>query len=181
MKFDKYKRGADRTFIIPVLCNKVNSFVATDDVCYFYRQRKGSITHLPNNVQMLKDELSHRMDVIETMDKSGKEMSYSKTYWLEHYCLREYLRLAEYSGYYSPDEQRQLVAWFYHELPRICRAKGYSFTGKIKAQLYRVSSRKVWRYLLVIVVPKVEEYLRIFVNPRRLFRGLKRRLHGILH
>ena len=144
MRFDRYRRGQDRPFVVSVLCFKTNSFVATDDVCYFYRQREGSATHKRESVQVLKDELSHRVDVIEAIDRSGKRMPYRKTCWLEEYCLRNYLYLTKRSDY-SSEEQRELVAWFYHELPRICRAKDYSLAGKLYAWRLRILHGRLGR------------------------------------
>ena len=132
MKFDRYKRGADRTFIVPVLC-KTKSFVTTEDVGYLYRKRSGSAMRSRPSVQVLKDELSHRVDVIAAIDASGKKMAYRKTDWLELYCTREYQRVV-YD--YSVDEQRVLMAWFYHELPRIRSAKDFSWRAKFDCFLY---------------------------------------------
>ena len=175
MRFDRYRRGEDRTFIVPILCFRANSFVATDDVCYFYRQREGSATHKRANVQVLKDELSHRVDVIEAIDKSGKRMPYRKTHWLEGYCLRDYLNLAERSANYSADEQRELVAWFYHELPRICRAKDYSLMGKVYARLYRVLNGRLGRYIVAAFIPKWLHRVKVaLLRPDRIYKRLRR-------
>ena len=175
MRFDRYRRGEDRTFIVPILCFRANSFVATDDVCYFYRQREGSAMHKRANVQVLKDELSHRVDVIEAIDNSGKRMPYRKTHWLEGYCLRDYLNLAERSANYSVDEQRELVDWFYHELPRICRAKDYSLMGKVYARLYRVLNGRLGRYIVAAFIPKWLHRAKIaLLRPDRIYKRLRR-------
>jgi len=180
MKFDRYKRGADRTFIVPVLCNRTQSFVATDDVCYFYRKRDGSAMHTRPSVQTLKDELSHRVDVVECIDTCGKKMPYAGGYWLEAYCLRQYIRIVEFEGDYTCEEQQELIDWFYHELPRICRAKGYSFGGKITAQLFRVLRGRFGRCFLVKVLPGFCRYARALLNPVSLCQKIKRRMcrHG---
>lgn len=88
--FKRYKRGADRTFIIPVLCNRATSFVATDAVCYYYRQRQGSAVNSVPSIQVLCDEMDHRLDVAEIMDNCGKDVSYSGTYWIEQYFTKAF-------------------------------------------------------------------------------------------
>ena len=153
MKFDRYVRGADRTFIVPVLCFRANSFVSTEDICYFYRKRAGSAINSHASVQALKDELSHHVDVIEAIDESGKAMSYRGSSWLEDYCLRRYLNIAEKLGGYSRKEQHILVEWFYHELPRICRAKDFSFAGKMSVCFYRIFRSRFGRYLISWFIP----------------------------
>lgn len=151
MRFDRYKRGADRTFIVPVLCYRASSFVATGDVCYLYRKRVGSAMSARPSVQVMQDELSHRADIIETIDQSGKVMPYRGTYSLERYCIREYQKLALS---YSREEQEQLIAWFYHELPRLRRAKDYSLKAKICCILYAIlRGPNGWRFVSV-VLPK---------------------------
>ena len=132
MKFGRYKRGADRTFIVPVLC-KAKSFVTTEDVGYLYRKRAGSAMNFRPSVQVLKDELSHRVDVIKAIDASGKRMAYRKTEWLELYCTREYQRLVRD---YSIDERQVLMSWFYYELPRIRSAKDFSWRARFDCFLY---------------------------------------------
>lgn len=150
MRFDRYKRGADRTFIVPVLCFRANAFVSTADIFYFYRKRQGSAVHSRPTVQVLKDELSHRVDVIQAIDVSGKRMPYKRTGWLEGYCLKDYLQLAEGRGSaYSTSERRELVKWFYHERNRFAKAKDYSFPGKVLAHLYGLPFGYLWRKCLM--------------------------------
>jgi len=136
MRFARYKRGADRAFIVPVLCFKAKSFIATEDVCYFYRLRQGSAMNARASVQVMKDELSHRVDVMEAIDQSGKMMPYAGSAWLEKYCLCHYLLTVEQDGSYSHSERAELIDWFYRLLPRICAARGFSCRGKICANLY---------------------------------------------
>lgn len=149
LRFDRYKRGADRTFIVPVLCCRATSFVATDDVFYFYRQRQGSAMTSRPSVQVLKDELSHRVDVIEIIDRSGKQMCYRKTGWLEGYCLWGYLSLVEgRKSIYTASERKVLLRWFYHESKRLIHAKGFSLIGKLVAHLYVIPLGFGWRKFL---------------------------------
>lgn len=153
MRFDRYKRGADRTFIVPVLCFKAQSFVSTPDVFYFYRKRQGSAVNSRPTVQVLKDELSHRVDVIQAIDASGKRMPYRLTAWLEGYCLKSYLLLVEgRKSTYTKTERRELIAWFYRERRRFARAKDFSFSGKMLAHLYGLPFGYLWRKSLVNLI-----------------------------
>ena len=172
MKFDRYKRGADRTFIVPVLC-KAKSFVATDDVGYLYRKRTGSAMNSRPSVQVLKDELSHRVDVIAAIDASGKKMAYRKTKWLELYCTRGYQRLVD--GY-SVDERRVLMSWFYHELPRIRSAKDFSCRAKFDCLLYVFCrGRFGWRFVSERL-PNVQYRVKTMLTAlSRVIRAIKRR------
>lgn len=173
MKFDRYKRGADRTFIVPTLC-RANSFVATDDVGYLYRKREGSAMNTHPSVQVLKDELSHRVDVIAAIDASGKRMPYKKTGWLEGYCTRGYQQLV--LGY-SEVEMKELIAWFYHELPRIRSARDYSRRAKFDCFLYRfLRGRFGWQLVsrwLPITMSRVKIVL---TDLPRVARAIKRRI-----
>lgn len=178
MRFERYKRGADRTFIMPVLCFKADSFVATDDVCYFYRKRQGSAMNTRPSVQTLKDELSHRLDVIEVIDRSGKTMPYAGTSWLEDYCVYGYISIAEWEGGYSQGDQQQLVDWFYHELPRICNAKDYSLKGKVYARFYCIFRGRFGRHLVSSILPKVFHKIYVLVNPFALMRSIRWRWSG---
>ncbi len=153
MKFERYKRGEDRLFIVRILCFKVNSFVATDDVVYFYRQRMGSAVHSRASVQVMKDELSHRVDIIEAIDSCGKRMPYAGTAWLEKYCLCGYLNCVEKFGGYNREERTELLKWFYRQLPRIQQANGYSVEGRLYAFLHGVAKGKFGRYLIRWFIP----------------------------
>jgi glycosyltransferase involved in cell wall biosynthesis len=146
MRFPSYSRGEDRVFLAQILLSRVNEIVVSSECCYGYRQRLGSNMHSLPNVQTLKDELSHRVDIIQMIDASGKKMPYKKTYWLERYCLLGYLLLVEgRSSPYTKAEQRELVDWFYHEQKRFVQAKSYSLAGKLIAKLHTFRLGKLWR------------------------------------
>lgn len=153
LRFPPYARGEDRIFIGDVLLSRVGWLYVADTVLYGYRQRQGSAVHSRPTVQVLKDELSHRADVIGMIDASGKQMPYKGTRWLEGYCLKEYLQLAEGRGNtYSKSERRELVKWFYHERKRFAKAKDYSFPGKVLAHLYGVPLGYFWRKSLMCMI-----------------------------
>jgi len=90
MTFKRYKRGADRTFIVPVLCQRVDSFVATETVCYHYRKRDGSAVNSRPSVRVLCDEMDHRLDVAEIMDGCGKRVEYAGDWWIERYFTSKF-------------------------------------------------------------------------------------------
>lgn len=162
MKFERYIRGEDRVFVIQTLCSQ-DSFVATDDVCYLYRKRQGSAVNSRASVQVLKDELSHRLDVVATIDNCGKRIQYAGNYWLEGWCLREYLTRVEADGY-SPDERKELIAWFYRELPRMIGARGYTCVGKIYSRLYFVLRGSAGRYIVSAFLPLWAHRIKALIN-----------------
>lgn len=145
--FTAYQRGEDRLFILSLLCFSVTHFVAVPDVLYFYRKREGSAMHARRpSVQMLKDDLSHRLDIIEMMERSPKRIVYRRTRWLEGYCLRKHFtRVEGRRTRYTPAEQAELLEWFYRERPRLLRARGLSLFGKSAVRLYGLSGKKRWR------------------------------------
>lgn len=148
MTFPRYIRGEDRVFLGEVMLSRVNRLFATDAALYGYRQRTGSAVHSRASVQVLKDELSHRVDVIRMIDASGKRMPYRRNWWLEGYCLKGYLDLAEGKGStYSKAERAELIRWFYRERRRFAKAKDFSLPGKVLARLYAVPGYP-WRRLL---------------------------------
>ena len=85
LKFPAYRRGEDRVFLIEVLCNRVQSFLEIGDALYFYRQRPCSAMQSVPNIQVLCDEMDHRLDVAEIFDRCTKKINYAGSDWLERY------------------------------------------------------------------------------------------------
>lgn len=88
VSFKAYKRGCDRVFVDDVLLNRVNSFVETTDVFYGYRVRAGSAMNSVPTVQVLKDEMWHRRDIVLMIEASEKKVVYAGGWWLERYFTK---------------------------------------------------------------------------------------------
>lgn len=148
--FKKYKRGCDRVFVDDVLLNRVNSFVETSAVLYGYRIRSGSAMNSIPTVQVLKDEMWHRRDLVLMIEASKKSVDYSGSWWLERYFTDEFARLASV----KPANDRKLL-WreWYKCVKDMKDAKGLSARTR---RIYQLScllpSRPVW-WLLVRFLP----------------------------
>jgi len=87
------------------------------------------------------------------------------------------LHNVEILGGYSSAERRELVAWFYHELPRLIRARGYSVFGRITARLYGTFRSKTARYYLSWFVPLWLHRPLVVVNPDAFWDSVRGRFH----
>ena len=126
MKFKKYKRGCDRVFLDDVLLNKADSVKVVDGLCYGYRLRGGSAMNSRPSLQVLRDEMDHRLDIMEMIDASGKKVLYAGNDWLEGYFTHKLPMLA----LDRHDDARAIRVEWRMRLPRLLKCKGLSQRGK---------------------------------------------------
>lgn len=148
--FKSYKRGCDRVFVDDVLLNRVNSFVETQAVLYGYRMRPGSAMNSIPTMQVLKDEMWHRRDLVLMIEASAKTVHYSGSWWLERYFTDYFASLASA----KPAKERKLL-WreWYKCVKDMWDAKGLSSrTRRIYQLACLLPCRPVW-WLLVRLLP----------------------------
>ena len=126
MEFKKYKRGCDRVFLDDVLLNRADSVKVVDDFCYGYRLRGGSAMNSRPSLQVLRDEMDHRLDIMEMIDASGKKVLYAGNDWLEGYFTHKLPMLA----LDRHDDARAIRVEWRMRLPRLLKCKGLSQRGK---------------------------------------------------
>lgn len=168
LRFKAYRRGEDRVFIDDVLLHRVNSVRVTDAVLYGYRLREGSAMKSNPSIQVLLDEMDHRLNIIRLIDESPKLVEYSRNDWLEGYFTRGVPQIA---GRRKADRRELVAAW--RERMRCLRAaKGFSRQGAV---LVRFASRRATfplAWLICYWKPRIRLSLRyrIQIVRRRLFR-----------
>ena len=87
IRFPRYIRGEDRWVLNKIQLERANAIVATDSKLYGYRSRQGSAMNSIPSRQVLRDEMDHRLDMIEMIDASNKYVDYSKVNWVVPYFL----------------------------------------------------------------------------------------------
>jgi glycosyltransferase involved in cell wall biosynthesis len=153
MRFRSYKRGEDRVFLGDVLLNKVNSVKVVNCVCYGYRQRPCSAMHSEPSPQVLRDEMDHRLDIMEMIDASGKRFGYAGNWWLEIYFTRRMYGIIR-SRY---ADRREVATDWRKRLVRLRRCKGLSRYGRFVAWSCSIVRLDPWDYLACYAIPRYRE------------------------
>ena len=151
IQFKKYKRGCDRLFLDDVLLNRVEEIKIVDLLCYGYRQRQGSAMDSVPSAQVLRDEMDHRLDIMEIIDASGKRVDYAGNQWLEKYFTRCMYGIIESR---SADRDEVLSDWR-SRLIRFRRLKGISLYGHFVAWSCSFVHLRLWDELVCHVIPSV--------------------------
>ena len=123
LTFKNYKRGQDRVFVDDVILNRVDSFVATDEAFYGYRQRTSSVTHVTPSARILKAEIQHRRDIVLMIEASKKSVAYSRNRWLTKYFLRS---VGDHVLRLSKSDRRDVLATWLGCVREMRHAKGLS-------------------------------------------------------
>ena len=172
LRFKRYKRGCDRVFLSEVLLDRVDTILVIDNVCYGYRTRSESAVNSFPSVQVLRDEMDHRLDIMEMIDVSSKKVEYKGDHWLEGYFTSK-LPVMMLDRQY--DSGLVKAAW-HERLPRLCAMKGLSFKGR---GLLRLSLSRLFRPVgdfLVFTIPYLRYRSPILKPVTRLYRRARR--HG---
>ncbi len=172
MRFKTYRRGCDRVFLDEVLLNRVDAVEVVDVICYGYRLRAGSAMRSKPSIDVLRDEMNHRLDIMEMIDASGKHVDYAGHYWLEGYFTHTLpmLSLAR------PGDARAIVKEWRMRLPRLLQCQGLSSWGRRRIAL---SSSRLFRPvgdLLIFTLPDLRNRIALVKPLARLYRRLLR--HG---
>jgi glycosyltransferase involved in cell wall biosynthesis len=93
IRFPSYIRGEDRCVINKIQLERVDSIIATDAILYGYRKRAGSAVNSMPSRQVLCDEMDHRLDIMEMIDRSQKQVDYKGNYWLEKYFTESFYHI----------------------------------------------------------------------------------------
>ena len=167
MQFKRYKRGCDRVFLDDVLLNRVNSVKVIDYVCYGYRQRPGSAMKSVPSLQVLRDEMDHRLDIMEMIDASGKKVDYAGNGWLEGYFTKHMSGIVSTRG----ADRREVLSDWRTRLVRLRRCKDCSRYGRFVAWTCPLMRLRLWDHLVCFVIPRFREG----GSPKR---WIKRKLTG---
>jgi len=172
IRFPRYIRGEDRCVFTRILLERVDSFVATNAMLYGYRKREGSAMNRRPSLQVLCDEMDHRLDIMEMIDVSGRRVDYAGDYWLEGYFTHRLPSLV----LDRPDDARAVRKEWRRRLPRFMKCRGLSKRGRM---LLRLSSSFLLRPvgdLLVFSLPYLRSKVPMLRPVARLYRRIM--LHG---
>lgn len=167
LRFTRYARGCDRVFFVSFLLSGIRSVRILADGLYGYRQRPGSAMNTQPSMQVLLDEMDHRLDIIRMIDASGKSVSYARSVWLEGYFTRGFPAIA---GRRKEDRKELIAAW--RERMAILRnACGLSRRGNRLARLAANRTTFPLAWLLCYWIPRIQLSIRyrIQIVRRRLF------------
>ena len=167
MQFTRYKRGCDRVFFDDVLLNHVSSVRILDASLYGYRQRPGSAMNTQPSMQVLLDEMDHRLDIIRMIDASGKSVSYARSVWLEGYFTRGFPAIAGR----RKEERKELIAAWRERMAILGNACGLSRRGNRLAHLAANRATFPLAWMLCYWMPRIRLSIRyrIQIVRRRLF------------
>lgn len=166
MQFKRYRRGCDRVFLDDVLLNRVSSVRILDASLYGYRQRPGSAMNADPSMQVLLDEMDHRLDIIGMIEASGKEVHYAGNNWLEGYFTRSFPSIA---GHRREGRSSLIVAWR-KRMNELRSVRGFSKKGKRLVRLATYKATFPFAWLICFWIPRIRGGLR-----RRLKLGMPKR------
>lgn len=153
MRFKKYKRGCDRVFLGEVLLNRTDAVKVVDLVCYGYRKRAGSAMNSVPSRQVLCDEMDHRLDIMEMIDNSRKNVHYAKNAWLEKYFTTQFYHIENSCG---ADQQEVVLDWR-NRLYRLRRMKRLSYYGRFIALSCSIIRLRLWDAIICYILPRCLE------------------------
>lgn len=172
IRFPRYVRGEDWCFLNRVMLERGDAIWATEGVLHGYRVRAGSAVNSIPSLQVLCDEMDHRLDVMGMIDAGPKKVEYKGDYWLEGYFTNTLpvIMLDRQSDFELIKE-----AWR-ERLPRLCVLKGLSLKGRL---LLRLSLSRLFRSVgdfLIFTIPYLRYRSPILKPVARLYR--RARHHG---
>lgn len=170
LRFKAFQRGEDRVYIDDVLLHRVNSVRVTDAVLYGYRQREGSAMNSQPSMQVLLDEMDHRLDIIRMIDESPKQVEYAGSVWLEDYFTREFPAVAGR----RKEGRKELIATWRERMAILGNACGLSRRGNRLARLAANRTTFPLAWLLCYWIPRIQLSIRYRIQiVRRLLFGMK--------
>ena len=174
-----FRRGQDRTFIVQVILFRMESYAQTNSKIYGYRTRIGSSIHTKASVPVMKDELGHRIVILQYIDSCNKKVVYARSGWLEEFCIYGYIANSEFKNRYCGEEVRDLLGYYYEVLPKLRNVQGFSRTGKVVLYMYQYIRLRCFRRLVCVTIPLFRHYVVMIVeNPRLAMRKIVARLGG---
>lgn len=153
IRFPKYIRGEDRCVINRIQLELVDSVVATPGLLYGYRKRMGSAVNSVPSAQVLRDEMDHRLDIMEMIDASHKKVGYADDFWLEQYFTRKFYWIIKS----RTTDRKEVVADWRKRLRRLRRVKGLSKYGRVVAWSCSLIRMRAWDTLVCYVIPRLHD------------------------
>ena len=149
IRFPRYIRGEDWCVLNRIMLEKTDAFVSTPMLLYGYRNRVGSAVSSIPSVQVLCDEMDHRLDIMEMIDASGKKVEYAGNGWLEGYFTRQLYWIVESR---TADKVEVEAVWR-NRLHRLRHVNGLSKYGRFVAWSCSLARFRAWNWLVCYVIP----------------------------
>lgn len=153
LKFKRYIRGCDRVYLSEVLLQRVDQVKVVDCVCYGYRKRAGSAMNSVPSLQVLRDEMDHRLDIMEMIDAGTKCVVYAGDRWLEKYFTTKFYYIANSRS----EDRREVILDWRNRLRRLRNLKGLSTYGRFVVLSCSVIRLRVWDALVCYAIPRLLE------------------------
>ena len=124
------------------------------------------------SLQVLRDEMDHRLDIMEMIDASGKRVDYAGNDWLEEYFTKKFPLLT----LERREDARAMKAEWRRRLPRLLKCKGLSRKGRSRIGF---CSRRPFRPIgdfFVFTLPYLRYRAPLLKPITRMYRKLRK--HG---
>lgn len=172
VRFPHYIRGEDRCVLNRLQLQRIDAIVATESRLYGYRQRQGSATATVPTAQVLRDEMDHRLDIMEMIDNSGKRVDYAGDRWLEKYFTRSMYGIIAS----RISDRNEVTADWRKRLMRFRRLKGISAYARVVAWTSSFIHSRLWDMLVCYAIPRYLEGGSPLRMIKRKFFGAKSRI-----
>ncbi len=163
IRFPHYIRGEDRCVLNRLQLQRIDAIVETECPLYRYRNRSGSAMNSIPSSQVLRDEMDHRLDIMEMIDKSHKKVDYAGNDWLEKYFTRCIYQIIKTRG----SDRREVLSDWRDRLRRLRRVKGLSLYGRFVAWTCSVIHCQLWDSVVCYMIPRLLEGGSVFRYVKR--------------
>jgi glycosyltransferase involved in cell wall biosynthesis len=158
IRFPRYIRGEDRCVLNKIQLERANAIVVTNSKLYGYRNRAGSAMNTVPSRQVLCDEMDHRLDIMEMIDRSRKTVRYKGDRWLEKFFTTSFYAIVGYKS------GRNMFLARKERIARFCKCKDISISARLISTLVTIFPFYWIDFTLCYILPKS------FVGMRRLCR-----------
>ena len=150
IRFPIYIRGEDRCVINKIQLELVDSIIATDAILYGYRKRIGSAVNSMPSRQVLCDEMDHRLDIMDMIDKSQKQVDYKGNCWLERYFTETFYAIVS-----NRKDRVICISDWRTRLLQLYKMKGLSKYGHCVSWLCSRFQLRLFDMLLCYIIPRL--------------------------
>lgn len=151
IRFQNYKRGEDRLFLTNVMTERAASIVVGTAVLYGYRKRAGSEMNTALSIRSLKDEISHRIEVLKMLEISNK--TGDDTNWRE---AEEWIMIYGYHWIWNRNKEWHVLFDFWMgQLRQMLTMERISRLYKLLMRLCLLLPYKPCHEIFCYVIPKM--------------------------
>lgn len=153
IRFPHYCRGEDRCVLNRLQLQRIDTIVASECNLYWYRNRPESAMNAIPSVQVLRDEMDHRLDIMEMIDVSRKKVVYAGSDWLEKYFTEGICRVMKS----RTEDRSEILSDWRERLKRLRKVRGLSLYGWFVAWTCSIMHSQIWDGMVCHVIPRLIE------------------------